>query len=610
MIPRPTEGTLSEGAFTVTRKADRLPGGALRLTASAVAREDARLGSLTLFEAPIASLLPPSDDLRFFRDWHYVWDRTGTRPLSGPLRPDEPDSTEAMLFAALYSVHSGRAIGFGYRLPVASYARIELDVQAGSVRCVCRYDRDVPAGSRIDSDELHVVEAATLPEALAALQAPHVARRMNDDARRRFGWNSWDYYKLGVREEDILENARFLRETEGFGDRIRYITVDDGWEMRKGDWVPNERFPSGMESLAGRIRELGFLPGIWTSPLLPVQDSDLAREHSEWLLRRPDGPVRLAKCHLLDATHPEVREYVFDLYRRLHRWGYRYFKTDFLCYAVKPLVPGTDLYDPSIQLHDPGKGVFTGMRECMQAIRAAIGEDSYWVGCGTDLSSGAGIMDAARISGDIAPYWSRVEYQARSVIHHAYLHGRLFANDPDFLIVRGSDTTKEGGLEIPADTGLPYAPDAWRSDRCFSLEDARSWATLVILSGGAVNLSDRLSVLNEAGLSVIRTVLEHAGGEGLVPLDPEKPIPSVLFRADGQRRYLGFFNASHEETIDCLVPVSEWKRLPAAGRAFVRDLWRGEDVPVAVLTGTIPLGPHASRLFFWEEETPWPDDPT
>ena len=45
------------------------------------------------------------------------------------------------------------------------------------------------------------------------------------------------------------------------------IQVDDGFQRTTGDWRVNQRFPSGLKSLARMIQESGFIPGIWLALL-------------------------------------------------------------------------------------------------------------------------------------------------------------------------------------------------------------------------------------------------------------------------------------------------------------------------------------------------------
>jgi len=99
----------------------------------------------------------------------------------------------------------------------------------------------------------------------------------------------------------------------------------------------------------------------------------------------------------------------YRLFRKLYKWGYRYFKTDFLS---NPFKSGVGTAGPAelgiLQFHNPEDGLMRAHRRCMQAIRAAIGEDSFWLGCGSIWATGAGLMDGSRISSDIHATWQSV----------------------------------------------------------------------------------------------------------------------------------------------------------------------------------------------------------
>lgn len=303
------------------------------------------------------------------------------------------------------------------------------------------------------------------------------------------------------------------------------------------------------------------------------------------------------KVRVLDPTHPEVREHVFRLYQKLRGWGFRAFKTDFLRDASMYATPHRPEFRPTLRLHDPALGIVRSMRAAMQAIRAGIGEDSFWLGCGSDIAAGAGLMDASRTGGDIGPYWTRVPHQARSVIHHGHLHGSAFLADPDFLLVKGPDTCRPGLLDVPADSGKPYEVDAWTGGDANDLAAVRAWASLVILSGGVVNLGDRLAMLNQQALAVIRTVLDLAGGAAAVPLDWGQPIPRVLLRRERGECLLGLFNWSpdQEQTVDAGAGV------PFPATDMVVEVWTGATIACTGGRLACTLPPRSARLLRWRD---------
>ncbi len=206
-------------------------------------------------------------------------------------------------------------------------------------------------------------------------------------------WCSW-YSLYGW----VHENS-FLRVLEGLGDLpFDVVQLDDGWEYNLGDWEANDKFPSGMTSLAETIRKTGRKAGLWLAPFMVTLKSNLARQHPDWLLR--DDQDRLVKAGLswkgttyaLDSGHPEVLEWLEALIRKVCGWGFEYLKLDFL-YAGA--LPGNRRNGLPREL---------AYRQAMQRIRSAAG-DAYILGCGAIIIPSLGVCDGIRIGPDVTPYW-------------------------------------------------------------------------------------------------------------------------------------------------------------------------------------------------------------
>ena len=71
----------------------------------------------------------------------------------------------------------------------------------------------------------------------------------------------------------------------------RYV-LDDGWFLGRrddtaglGDWtVDPDVWPRGLHPLVDHVTGLGLQFGLWVEPEMVNPDSDLAREHPEWIL--------------------------------------------------------------------------------------------------------------------------------------------------------------------------------------------------------------------------------------------------------------------------------------------------------------------------------------
>lgn len=223
---------------------------------------------------------------------------------------------------------------------------------------------------------------------------------------------------------------------------IPLFQIDDGF-CKVGDWldVDRQKFPDGLAPLAARIREAGFLPGLWLAPFVCEADSRLAAEHPGWLLRDKAGaPVRTGSHwsggRALDTRNPEVRAYVRDALRTVvQEWGFGLLKLDFLYAACA--VP-----------HD---GMNRGelMADAMGLLREAAGQDALLLGCGVPLASAFGLVDYCRIGCDVGLDWDdkpymRLLHRERvstknslgNTLSRAPLDGRAFGNDPDVFFLR------------------------------------------------------------------------------------------------------------------------------------------------------------------------------
>lgn len=310
------------------------------------------------------------------------------------------------------------------------------------------------------------------------------------------GWCSWYYYYTKVNEDDLrinLQTLTPLREELG----LDYFQLDDGYESAIGDWLTtNDKFPSGLPSLAAEIENAGFRPGIWTAPFLVHEKSELAREHPDWLLRNAKGrPIRgaynplwdkLSSIKALDPTHPEVRAWLTSLFSALREMGWQFFKIDFLYAASLPAVR-----------HDENQTRASALRAGLQAIREGIGEDAFLLGCGCPLGPAVGIVDAMRIGPDVTPRWANpmrwlfrdhhclsTLHAIRNTIHRSFLHRAWWLNDPDCVLVREEKNK-------------------------MNIDEIHSFASLAAISGGLFLMSDDMTELSSERLQILRTALSH-----------------------------------------------------------------------------------------------------
>ncbi len=188
------------------------------------------------------------------------------------------------------------------------------------------------------------------------------------------GWCSWFYTLAEVSEDEVLRNTEFAAERlRAHG--LEYIQIDEGYQRSHGDWEGNERFPHGMKWLAERIKEHGFKPGLWVSPYVISEASDVFRRHPEWLVQRRDGSLQrignwenenspearseVTKRYCLDITHPEAADWLRDLFETIaRRWGFEMIKIDFMAWSIlaaerfrDPTLSSAEVYRQGLRDH-------------------------------------------------------------------------------------------------------------------------------------------------------------------------------------------------------------------------------------------------------------------
>ena len=148
-----------------------------------------------------------------------------------------------------------------------------------------------------------------------------VLARSLDESHRPIVYNSWMATEFDVRVEHQLQLAAIAAEIG-----VEVFVVDDGWFVGRtddraglGDWTADPaKFPRGLGELADAVIAAGMRFGLWVEPEAVNPDSDLYREHPDWVYRARDRePVFVRNQLVLDLGRREVVEWIVATLRRL-----------------------------------------------------------------------------------------------------------------------------------------------------------------------------------------------------------------------------------------------------------------------------------------------------
>ena len=395
------------------------------------------------------------------------------------------------------------------------------------------------------------------------------------------GWNSWDYYRWTITEEETMKNAEFIASDPVLSQYVKRIIVDDGWQYCYGEWDANPLFPSGMDGLARNLRKMGFTPGVWIAPVVAETHSRIAQWQTDWLAMSEGGDPTLCfdcmrrKGFALDPSLPEVRQWIYDLFTRYADMGYGYFKMDFLWAALR-----------APRFHNPlPRGQI--MRRIVEPIAAATRGRAELLGCGYGYDGGNDLVRMVRAGGDIHATWGNARSNAITIAARYWASNRVWTTDPDFCVCRGPDTSSDPDLGRLRCLYVFVQPDETRrgpsetypwSNGLDSIRfsEAQVLLSLAICNGGALNLSDKLYVLNDRGLDLVRRTVSAKRGSAPMPVD--------LFESDVASKWIqpipGGFRTLLVNWTDAEAELSLDLAAHGLAGTKARDFWTDEEVAI------------------------------
>jgi Melibiase/Alpha galactosidase C-terminal beta sandwich domain len=345
------------------------------------------------------------------------------------------------------------------------------------------------------------------------------------------GWISWYDYFSHVTEDDILQNARAIASYyKPFG--LKYCLVDAGWQAEGhgekgspigGDWNAwNKKFPHGMKWLADQIHADGLYAGLWLSAFGNA-DEQFYDIHPDWFLHDATGGGKLGTwfgTYVADFSNPALKKYLYDTYRdHALNWGYDYFKLDGENAARNIWAENrARAYDPTLDAN-------TAFRQALSLTRQAMDSKPgvFFSACGPVYpTESMGIAQSGRLAGDVVgdgepPSFRGVREALAGIRGGYYTHNIAWYGDPDALVVRPPLT----------------------------LQEARTWTSVLGLTGQLLMLGDDEITLPPARRDMVRRIMPVADitPMDLYPFKTDRPIWVLHIRRPfGSWAVAGLFN--------------------------------------------------------------------
>ncbi|MFN8209093.1 MAG: glycoside hydrolase family 36 protein [Bacteroidales bacterium] len=376
------------------------------------------------------------------------------------------------------------------------------------------------------------------------------------------GWCNWFYTHENFSQEEVLKNAKIAsKELLPYG--METIQIDEGYQLRHGDWQGNRRFPDGLKAFADSIRFLGLKPGIWIAPFVISEGSWVYTHHPEWLLKRADGSLQRIgpwpgedtdwyknespKRYGLDITHPAAERWFTALMDSMvHVYGFELIKIDFVAWTV---FSAEKFYDASAS----PAAVY---RKALAIMHRVGGDQCHILDCGPGQVS-VGNIHSMRIEYDqnygfFPEVWNQYirnpASSAGALGKRYYYHNRSWTNDIDHICI----------------ALVPYA-------------QAEAIVSLIALSGGNTMSGDRLVDLEISKLELLKKAFPSSGISArpvnLLERDPQTVFAVPCKKGDMQWTVAGFFNpdtahsTTYEYSLDRL-----W--LDPSKHYLVFDFWK------------------------------------
>ena len=391
---------------------------------------------------------------------------------------------------------------------------------------------------------------------------------------RVYGWCSWYDRTTKVDEPSVMDVAEtFAQNPNVFGRGI--LQIDDGYQKMDGDWSGNAKFPSGMDGVAGKIRQIGWIPGVWFAPLMINPGHPWAKANPDALQKNSQGiasfmnanPFHPDGAQWLVPDNPASKTFLSNIIKNACERGYGYIKIDFNGIGSR--------------FTDPTKTRLQIFRELYALYRQAAGDETYILSClGRPTRGVVGFVDAARVGPDSHP--ANFEGCLKSVLRFQLYNNVWWHNDPDVSYLAPKLASRKVGY-------TPQGEGMWKT-----------WHNVVGLVGGTAMISEPVKQPDVKAvwrnLEIIRPSSREPARLLTLGLSPD----NTIFGFSAKRPYGDFavynlYNST--EGTKSLTLDFKAAGLPQGVKYAVFDFWANRVIGTATNSyTTAPLDYHSSAL--------------
>lgn len=330
-----------------------------------------------------------------------------------------------------------------------------------------------------------------------------------------YGSNNW-YYAYGeTSQEEILADTHLLVENCKNLKNRPYMVLDDGWQKNPCDapWnILREGKFYDMKALADNLKKLDTRPGIWIRPLSD-QKFEVTNQNSD----------TRSKCNnlYLDASHPDVLEYVKNLITMICDWGYTLIKHDFSTYDMlgywgfeRPREFAKDGWS----FYNQNKTTAEIIIDFYRVIYNASKGRAIILGCNVIGHLAAGLVHLNRTGDDTSGLeWERVrKYGVNTLAFRMLHHEAFYLADADCIGIMGKID--------------------WSLNR--------EWMNAVANSGTPMFVSPKPNVMSQTELEELRQAysINSIQKDVLIPLDWMENVIPEKWLLNGQEKHFNWYD--------------------------------------------------------------------